>query len=140
MLVYFHRGFLMEGESSFKKYQHFWKKPTLEKRKIYLFAGVSGICDESEVEVERLTKERLKKSSGWGENFAGWQRTVPYREALKICLTKGWDAKHVPKDETTIEYINAWKMNKIVEQLTGEQFALFCKEQGILYKDGGFNV
>jgi hypothetical protein len=28
----------------------------------------------------------------------------------------------------TIEYIKDWKMSKILEKLTGEQFAQFCKE------------
>ena len=141
MLVYFHKGFLLEGENTCFKRERFWKKPVKFRKNIYLFSSVSGICDISEVEseVDRLIKEDLLKTSGWGEGFSGW-RVVPFYRAIEIAKEKGWDIKRIPDDELTIEYISTWKMNKILERLTGEQFARFCKDHGIFYKDGGLNV
>ena len=59
MLVYFHKGFLMEGKTTFKKRKHFWSKPEFVTQNIYCTTGIHGICDESELdaEVEKLTKD-----------------------------------------------------------------------------------
>ena len=81
MLVSYHKGFVMEGEASFKERKHFWSKPELVRRKIYSTTGVYGICDDSELDavVEDKIQRRLK-SSGWGTNFSGWQRVLTFDE------------------------------------------------------------
>ena len=82
MLVSFHKGFMMEGEATFKE-SFGWFRKAKVRHKIYSYTGISGICDESELdaEVERLTNKQLA-SSGWGEDFSGWQRVVPYDESV----------------------------------------------------------
>lgn len=127
MLVYFHKGFVMEGEDTCTKRERFWKKPTTITRKHYCFSGVSGICDSSELEaeIERLTQEHL--------NASDW-RIIPYSELPELAKEKGWDTKKLPKEDIYLEYVGSWKMNKILERLTGEQFAKFCKDYNIFYK------
>ena len=129
MLVSFGKGFIMEGEASFKERKHFWDKPQEIIHKIYCTTGISGICDETELdaEVERLTQEQLK-SSGWGHKFHGWQRVVPYDESVEIYAEHGWDTEYIPTCEVRLQYIRDWKMDKILKVLTGKQFLQFCKE------------
>lgn len=129
MLIYFSKGIVMEGETSFKKRNHFWNKAEEVRHKIYCCSGVYGICDESELdaEIESMIKERLK-TSGWGINFSGWQRVVPYEEALEIYKEKGWSIKDLPLGKVHTEYVNQWKMDKILNTLTGWQFAQLCRE------------
>lgn len=129
MLVCFSKGFTMEGETGFKERKHFWNKAEEVRHKIYCNIFVSGICDESELdtEIERKTQEQLK-TSGWGINFAGWQRVVPYEEMLEIYKEKGWDIEGLPLGKVRTEYVNQWKMDKILKALTGEQFAQLCSE------------
>jgi hypothetical protein len=129
MLICFIKGFTMEGETSFKERKHFWNKAEEVRHKIYLNTFVSGICDESELdaEIERKTQEQLK-TSGWGINFTGWQRVVPYEEMLEIYKEKGWDTDDLPLGKVRAEYVNQWKMDKILKTLTGEQFAQLCRE------------
>lgn len=130
----------MEGEATFSEKKHFWSKPVDNVHKIHLYSGVEGICDESEVEqeIERLTTEELK-SPGWGKNFSGWQRVVPYEEVLEIAKEKGWDTDDIPKGEVNITYIDTWKMDTILKRLTGRQFARFCKDHAIAFKGEMFN-
>ena len=133
MLVYFHKRFLMEGTTHFKERKHFWNKPEFVKHNIYCTTWVNGICDESEVEaeVERLTQKQLK-SGGWGYNFDCWHRVVPYLEACDIAKAQKWDPDHpIPKNELKTEPINEWPMEKIIKELTGKQFAQFCRENNI---------
>ena len=129
MLICFSKGFTMEGETGFKERKHFWGKTEEIRNKIYLNTFVSGICDESELdaEIERKTQEKLK-TSGWGINFVGWQRVVPYEEMLEIYKEKGWDIDDLPLGKVRTEYVNQWKMDKILKVLTGEQFAQLCRE------------
>ena len=129
MLICFSKAFTMEGETSFKERKHFWNKAEEVRHKIYCNAFVSGICDESELdaEIERKTQEELK-TSGWGINFSGWQRVVPYEEALEIYKEKGWDTEALPLGKVRTEYVNQWKMDKILKTLNGEQFSKLCKE------------
>lgn len=129
MLVYFHKGFTMEGETTCSERKYPWSKEERVRQKIYLHTGIDGICDESEVdaEIERLTAEEFK-SSGWGHDFSGWQRIVPYEELLTIAERREWIKQRLSTGKVTIEYIKDWKMSKILEKLTGEQFAQFCRE------------
>lgn len=135
MLVRFHKGFTMEGETSYSTKKPFHKEVE-ERSKIYLHTGVRGICDETEVEkeVERLVAEELATSRGWGKNFSGWQRVVPYDELLKIAEERGWKDKDFSTGKITTEPVNQWKMKKTLEELTGEQFAQFCRENDVCLK------
>ena len=133
MLVYFHKSFLLEGTTHFKERKHFWQKPELVKHTIYLTTGIHGICDDSELEseVERLTQKQLK-SGGWGVNFDCWHRVVPYLEACDIAKVQKWDKDYtIPKNELKTEPINEWPMEKILKELTGKQFAQFCRENRV---------
>ena len=137
MLVSFHKGFLMEGEATFKYKKHFWSKPEFKRKKIYCTTGIDGICDESELvaEIERLTKLELG-TDGWGYKFHGWQRALTYEESFEISKRDGWEKDYyIPTGEVRIEYVNTWKMSKILEKLTGEQFVKFCKDYGIVWKE-----
>lgn len=132
MLVHFHKGFMIEGEATFLERSHFWSRPKEVRHKIYCYSYVAGICDraELEIEIERLTARRLE-DVGWGYKFHGWQRVVPYEESIEIAKNKGWDLADLPTGEITVELINQWKISKILDKLTGEQFAQFCKENSL---------
>ena len=133
MLVYFHKGFLMEGTNSKKVKKHFWSKPEFIKQTIYCTTGINGVCDDSELEaeVERLTKKELD-SDGWGYKFDRWHRVVPYLESLEIAKRDKWEADYpIPKNEIKTEPVDEWPMEKIIKELTGKQFAQFCRENNI---------
>lgn len=137
MLVYFHKGFLMEGTTHFKKRKHLFAKAELVKHTIYLTTGVHGICNESEIEaeVERLTQKQLK-SGGWGYNFECWHRVVPYLEACDLAKKLKWDPDYpIPTNEVKTEPINEWPMEKIIKELNGKQFAQFCRENDMPVKE-----
>ena len=135
MLVKFYKGFTMEGVSTVDTYKHWLLRPKKVRQTIYLHTGVRGICDEADVEkeIERLTAEELK-SKGWGEDFSGWQRVVPYEELLKIAEERGWEDKDFATGKVRTEPVNKWKMEKILKELTGEQFAQFSRENDVCLK------
>lgn len=132
MLISFYKGFLMEGEATFSERKHFWSKPQKVREKIYSRTGISGVCDESELEaeVERLTNARLA-SSGWGEDFSGWQRIVPYDESVMVAWRNEWEVEDLPKCELTTESLDSWTVEKAAKKLTGRQFAQYCRDYGI---------
>jgi hypothetical protein len=136
MLVSFHKGFIMEGEASFKERKHFWSKPELVRRKIYSTAGVYGICDDSELDtvVEDKIQRRLK-SSGWGTDFSGWQRALTYEESLEISEREGWGTMYtdhyIPTTEVTTKNLDNWTVEKAAKELNGRQFAQYCRDYGI---------
>ena len=134
MLVRFHKGFTMEGESTVKVYKHWWSRGKEERMKIYLHTGVRGYCDESEVEseVERLTAEELK-SRGWGKDFTGWQRVLTSEELVEVGKTKGWDPDEYNRsDNITIKTLDNWTVEKAAKELNGKQFAQYCRDYGIV--------
>ena len=136
MLVYFHKGFLMEGTNYKKVKKHFWSKPEFIKQTIYCTTGISGICDDSELdtEVERLTKKELD-SGGWGYKFDCWHRIVPYLESLEIAKQEKWVADYeIPKNELTTETLDNWTVEKAAKTLNGKQFAQYCRDYGIVLK------
>ena len=136
MLVYFHKGFLMEGTNCKKVKKHFWSKPEFIKQTIYCTTGISGVCDDSELEaeVERLTQERLD-SDGWGYKFDRWYRVVPYLESLEIAKRDKWEADyHIPKNELTTKTLDNWSVEKAAKELNGKQFAQYCRDYGIVLK------
>lgn len=132
MLISFHKGFLMEGETTFSERKHFWSKPQKVREKIYSRTGISGVCDESELEaeVERLTNARLA-SSGWGEDFSGWQRIVPYDESVMVAWRNEWEVEDLPKCELTTESLDSWTVQSAASKLNGKQFAQYCRDYGI---------
>lgn len=131
MLVSFHKGFMMEGEATFKESLGWFRKEKV-RHKIYSYTGISGVCDESELdaEVERLTNKQLA-SSGWGEDFSGWQRVVPYDESVLIARHKFWDTKDLPKCQLKVTKLDTWTVAEAAKKLTGEQFAQYCRDYGI---------
>lgn len=137
MLVKFHKGFVMEGENTITKRKHFWSKPESKRQKIYCTTGISGICDESEVEseVERLTKKRLD-SSGWGKEFSGWQKVLTYDECLTVAARNHWGQdyvdSYVPSSKLTVKTLEDWTVKKAASELNGPQFAQYCKDYGIV--------
>lgn len=132
MLVSFHKGFMMEGETTLDWRPHIFCKKEKIRDKIYLYTGISGVCDEAELEaeVDRLTKKQLS-SSGWGEDFSGWQRVVPYMESVFIAKRKMWDTSDLPKCELTVTSLDNWTVAEAAKKLTGEQFAQYCRDYGI---------
>ena len=136
MLVYFHKGFLMEGTNYKKVKKHFWSKHEFIKQTIYCTTGISGICDDSELEaeVERLTKKELD-SGGWGYKFDCWHRIVPYLESLEIAKQEKWVADYeIPTNELTTETLDNWTVEKAAKTLNGKQFAQYCRDYGIVLK------
>lgn len=137
MLVYFHKGFIMEGTNCKKVKKYFWSKPEFVKQKIYCTTGIRGVCDDSELdaEVTRLTKEQLD-SSGWGYKFDCWNRVVPYLESLEIAKQNNWEADyHIPTNELSVKTLDDWTVEKAAKELNGKQFAQYCRDYGIVIKD-----
>ena len=42
-----------------------------------------------------------------------------------------WDNRYLPTYNVNIEYIHTWKMEKILKELDGTQFAQFCRDMEI---------
>ena len=133
MLVYFYKRFIVEGENTQEYSKYIWGKTINQRRKIYAFRSVKGICDESELDrlIDLKTADRLANSPGWGKDFSGWQRVVPYDELPVIAESLDWDVRDLPTGDITIEYVKDWPMDKILKTLTGEQFVKFLKENNI---------
>ena len=136
MLVSFHKGFIMEGENTYKERKHFWSKPVEKRHKIYCTTGVSGICDDSELEA--TLEEEIKKSlasSGWGKDFSGWQRVLTYEESLEVSERKGWGKmytdRYIPTTEVAVKTLENWTVEKAAKELNGKQFAQYCRDYGI---------
>ena len=136
MLVEFSKGFIMEGEASFLRRKKLFSKKELERTKIYRSAGISGICDESEVEaeVDRLIKKQLN-SRGWGDEFHGWQKILTYEESLHVAELQDWDDNAFPKNKLRITYLDNWTVEKAAKILNGKQFAQYCRDYGITIKE-----
>ena len=134
MLVHYHRGFVLKGYGDFTKRK--WFKKVTTREPMYLSTGVNGICDETEVEAELVKKigEEMARMEHWADaNFSGW---------LEICTNADELRKYFPwqnedfvqkmvKSEVTTTPVNEWSMKKIIDNLTGAQFAQFCKENDI---------
>lgn len=133
MLVYFHKVFVLEGENTQEYSKYVFGKIINKRCKIYAFRSASGLCDESEVNslIELKTADKLANSPGWGKDFSGWQRVVPYDELPGIAESLGWEVRDLPAGKVTIEYIKDWPMEKILKTLTGEQFAKFLRENNL---------
>jgi hypothetical protein len=140
MLVSYHKGFIMEGEASFKERKHFWSKPELVRRKIYSTTGVYGICDDSELAtvVEKQIQKRLN-GSGWGTDFSGWQRVLSYEESVEVAERNNWSKDYtnfsLPSCELTTRTLEDWTVKKAASELNGKQFAQYCRDYGITIKE-----
>lgn len=137
MLVSFHKGFIMEGENTITEKKHFWSKPVEKRHKIYCTTGVHGYCDESELDkvVEELTQKRLN-SSGWGNEFSGWQKVLTYDECIEVAARNHWGQdyvdSYVPSGKLTVKTLEDWTVKKAASELNGKQFAQYCKDYGIV--------
>lgn len=135
MLVSFHKGFIMEGEASFKEKEHFWAKSVEKRRKIYLHTGIDGICDDSELEaeVDRLTNKCLAQS-GWGQDFSGWCYILTREECIKLTAREHWSQDYVDtmqSGELVINTLDNWTVERAAKELNGKQFAQYCRDYGI---------
>ena len=137
MLVSFRKSLLLEGEYTETKRKHFWSKPYEVREKAYLVSGISGICEDTDLdkEVERLIREELDNHSGWGKDFSGWQRVVPYEEVFERAKAEGWQKATLPSFKLMVEPVRDWTVGKAIEKLTGKQFAQYCRDCGITQKD-----
>ena len=135
MLISFSKRFVMEGEATFLERKHFWNKKEEVREKIYCYSGISGVCDDSELdaEVERLTKNMLS-SSGWGDKFHGWNRILDYEESVEVAKNNGWDTDGLPECKLTTKTLDTWTVDKAAKKLTGKQFAQYCKDYGIVLR------
>lgn len=142
MLVYFHKGITLEGETTETVRKSWWRSEEL-RHKIYCHTAVTGICDSQDLEraIEQAIKEKMLNTSGWGKDFSGWQRSVPSEDMIPVALEQGWDLNddqtrsNLRTNRLTVEHINDWTMDRILKTLTGKQFAQFCKECDITLKD-----
>ena len=136
MLVSYHKGFIMEGENTYKEKKHFWSKPVEKRHKIYCTTGVHGICDDSELEtvVEGQIQKSLA-SGGWGKEFSGWQRVLTYEESVEISERENWSKDyvdfHLPTCELTTKTLDDWTVARAAKELNGKQFAQYCRDYGI---------
>ena len=139
MLVSYHKGFIMEGETTITEKKHFWSKPIEKRHKIYLTTGIHGICDDSELDAR--VEEGIKKclaQSGWGKNFSGWQKVLSYEESLEVSERDDWGKeyvnRYVPRCELTTKTLDDWTVEKAAKELNGRQFAQYCRDYGIVLK------
>lgn len=137
MLVYYHKGFIMEGEATFTEKKHFWSKTVETREKVYLTTGIEGVCDELELdkEIERQIYKSLQQD-GWGKDFSGWQRVLSYDESVEISKRNNWSNKyveyHLPTTEVTTKTLDDWTVEKAAKELNGKQFAQYCRDYGIV--------
>lgn len=127
-LVRASQSFVLEGHTQYKEKSGLFTRNKYVRKTIHLLVWVETICDESESAtiIEEKIKEKMKRSGGWGKNFEGWSLFRKYCEP-------GEFEEHPNGKEfkLKIEYIRDWKMQKILETLDGNQFAVLCKELGI---------
>lgn len=128
-LVWAAQIFVLEGYTQLKEQKKLFTKPKNIRTQISLLTGVESICDETEVTtvIEEKIKEKMEKTNGWGENFEGWSSIRKYCKPGEVdeYFSEGKEF------ELEIRYIRDWKMEKIMEKLNGNQFAILCKELGI---------
>ena len=133
MLVSFRKTVLLQGQADVKtKIKSLFKRSYVTQRmNVHRIEFISGICDESEVEqkvtdmIQRLIK--YVPYCGNGENFSGWNKAIDdIKEVRKI-----YPNSSAERFVTETEPINLWRMDRILENLNGAQFAQFCKENGL---------
>lgn len=127
-LVKVRQLFVLEGYTQLKEKENLFTKPKNVRRQISLLTSEESICDETEVAtvIEKIIKEKMEETGGWGENFEGWSSFRKYCKPGEVD-----DYPEGKEFELEISYIRDWKMKKIMEKLDGNQFAILCKELGI---------
>lgn len=127
-LVRASQEFVVDGYKEVKRKKPFRKKTEYIKEPIRYLTGVKVICDELEVNniIEEKIKEKLEEEKGWNDNFRG---KVSYRKYAEPAELYGCHDRIEFKLE--IEYIRDWKMQKVLQELNANQFAILCKELGI---------
>lgn len=118
---------ILEGHTQFKEKESLFSRAKYVRKAICARTWVETICDETEVttRIEEKIKEKMEKTPGRGENFEGWSS---FRKYYKPNEFNNSDGKEF---ELKVEYIRDWKMQRILETLDGNQFAVLCKELGI---------
>lgn len=126
-LVRASQSFIMVGSSEVKVKKHWWSKAEYQRQEIRLSTWVEAICDETEAAqiIEEKIKEEMKTSSGWGRNFTGWTSYRKYYNPGEI-----FEYPDGRVCDLNIQYIRDWKMERVVKELNGKQFAIFCQELG----------
>lgn len=90
----------------------------------YCIAEISFVCDEAYVQEEILF--RVKKYVEESDKFDGYTFDVPAgKYPNSIRYAKGYHFK------PSVTRIKDMKMKEILDLLTGEQFAVFCREMEI---------
>lgn len=127
-LVCARQEFVVDGYKEVKRKKPFGKKIEYVKEPIRYLTGVEVICDELEVNniIEEKIKEKLEEEKGRNDNFNG---EVSYRKYAEPAELYGCHDRIEFKLQ--IEYIRDWKMQKILQELDANQFAILCKELGI---------
>lgn len=134
MLISYHRGFILKGYADFTERKFF--KKVMKRSPIYFSTGICGVCDDSELETEVAKKiDEKMQSGGWGNNFSGWQEICTDEEELREAFAYTQESDDFYKrncsESITVTPIKEWKMSRIIKELNGEQFAQFCRENGI---------
>lgn len=127
MLVQVSKSFIMSGYAFFNYKTRF--KTEIRKEEIFYPTWFSVICDDSEIDevVEKETQKCFNKN-GWGINFSGWLKVLSDEE-IKTKCNQDWYRDSYNKLKITP--VKKWKMSKILDTLTGEQFIQLCKENGM---------
>lgn len=127
-LVRASQSLIMEGYTEIKEKPHWLKKGTYVREKISLRTWVWAICDEEEAGavIEEKIKQKMKETSGWGRNFEGWSSYRVYCNPGEV-----GEEPNGTQWKLKLSYIRDWKMERIMEELDGNQFSILCKELGI---------
>ena len=123
MLVYVRQGFA-ETWPCKEKVKDGFRKYHFEELTEYCKTGVSFICDEKDIEKEvvRHIEDYIKDN----RRVVGYSFEIPAgRYPDDESCANGYQFKRY------VDYVKDMKMSKILDLLTGEQFAQFCKEMGI---------
>ena len=95
---------ILKGKATIKIYKHWYSRGIDQYTDIMLRTGIREICHEKDVDkcIDSAVKKELS-SKGWGKDFSGWTDFE-------------WTS------ELVVEHVSNWKMEKIIKELTGEQF------------------
>lgn len=124
MLVKVHQGFFMIMPYQRRVMDSCWKGH-YEEDAHYCRCGIDFICDETEVKEKTrcyIEKDIEETRKTHGYNISGYTFDLP-AGVYPNCADRHYDAN--------IVYVKDMKMSDIVNVLTGEQYAQFCKEMGI---------
>lgn len=130
-LVWASQDFVVEAYEYVTRKKWFSNRTKSIKRQIKGLRGVEIICDESEVSniIEEKIKEILEKEKRkYNYSEISYRK---YCKANEFDYRNGIDYSNEKEFKLEVEYIRDWKMEKIMKELDGNQFAILCKELGI---------